>query len=456
MTHQHHDTKKESSLNNLNDDVLLEIIAVVKQLSTAEERQDRFCANYENQQLVSEEVPGDQHAIVSRSRFGSRILKIVAAVKRSSTTSTATNQQQKGDPKPSSQENCAVKDGIAPYGPSSQLFGPLQALSMTNKRFRYLTANIVYRSITIGPEVCWEDALQKLDVIAKCDAVRANTRIFMMDLSIGPAPLGLNHLEYKGPTPPKRFAPVLLEILSKLTNLQKLMLIIPDHHTDIFKRTFQTSDNSFESVRKLVLGPHMEWIIAKCPNAETISTRDWRWLHSNVNGKHDHQHSTNLIKAAGRAKHLRHFELINRWTHGQLQAVFQAMPQIHTLAMPGGLHYKESLEDFLSTLRLFENLKVLAFDGLRNLNVGFDPPWCGNAYMGPNGHLVRERVDREELEGKKRVADMVFATLSKLEELWVGDCSRATVASTKFGKEIDWTDMPRPRPYKDRWDLWED
>ncbi|KAL9631092.1 MAG: hypothetical protein Q9204_004394 [Flavoplaca sp. TL-2023a] len=456
MTHQHHDTKRESSLNNLNDDVLLEIIAVVKHFSTAEERQDRSCANYENQQLFSEEVPGDQHAIVSRSRFGSRILNIVAAVKRSCTTNTATSKQQKGDSKPSSQENCAVRDGIAPYGPSSQLLGPLQALSMTNKRFRYLAASIVYRSITIGPEVGWGNALQKLDVIAKCDAVRANTRSFMMDLSIGPIPLGLNRLEYKGPTPPKRFAPVLLEILSKLTNLQKLMLIIPDHHTDIFKRAFQTSNNSFESIRTLVLGPHLDWIIAKCPNAETISTRDWRWLRSGVGGGHDHQHSTNLIKAAGRAKHLGRFELINRWKHAHLQAVFQAMPQIHTLAMPGGLDYKDSLGEFLSTLRLFGNLKVLALDGLRNLNVGFDPPWCGNAYMGPNGHLVRERVDREEIEGKKRVADMVFARLSKLEELWVGDCSRATVINTKFGNEIHWTDMSRPRPYKDRWDLWED
>ncbi|KAL9025205.1 MAG: hypothetical protein Q9180_007710, partial [Flavoplaca navasiana] len=46
---------RQPSLNDLNDDVLLEIIAAMKHVSSVEERKERFYANQRNQQSLSHE-----------------------------------------------------------------------------------------------------------------------------------------------------------------------------------------------------------------------------------------------------------------------------------------------------------------------------------------------------------------------------------------------------------------
>ncbi|KAL8834538.1 MAG: hypothetical protein Q9176_007420 [Flavoplaca citrina] len=400
---------RQPSLNDLNDDVLLEIIATVKHLSSVEERKERF---YANQQSLSQEMSQGQDGTASPLSDISR----------------------------------------------SQLVGPLMALSMTSRRFRNLTAPTIYRSVNMSPYEYWWTALGKLDSIADCEAARVYTRCFRLSITNGPPPVqdGRKGAVRGGPEPPDRFAPSLHGILSILSNLKELTLVIPQPHSEILKTTFEASNHSFESVRTLILGIHTDWIIAKCPNVQVISVCDRSWMRSNVTRKHEDQISTNLVKAAGPAKYLRHFEMYNDWSRTRLDAVYQGMPQIHVLAMPGRMPYEAGLEALLPVLRRFTDLKVLALADLTRLDVGFHPPRCGNVYRGPNGHLVRERVEREMEEAKTRAAGMVFANILKLEELWIEDCSRATVVSTKFGNEIHWTDMPRPRPYKKRWDLWED
>lgn len=66
-------------------------------------------------------------------------------------------------------------------------------------------------------------------------------------------------------------------------------------------------------------------------------------------------------------------------------------------------------------------------------DVGFDPPWCGNAYMGPGGTEYPQQVDREGKEAEKKVAHMVFPICASLEELWTGDTAKAVVERSSDG-----------------------
>ncbi|KAL8990819.1 MAG: hypothetical protein Q9169_008029 [Polycauliona sp. 2 TL-2023] len=139
-TIQKHMPDKKPSLDDLNDDVLLEIIAAVKQSSTATERRERFYANRNNQQPLPRKIR-------------------------------------------------KVLDGVEPLSsliPRSQLLGPLLALSMTNRRLRHLAMPLIYRSITIANEEDWWEALRKLRSIPKSEAINLCAKSPTMNLYIGP------------------------------------------------------------------------------------------------------------------------------------------------------------------------------------------------------------------------------------------------------------------------------
>ena len=317
----------------------------------------------------------------------------------------------------------------------------LQPSLTTSRGLDHLFTTEVFQSIKVGRDWNWVQALRALDSIALCEALGQYTREFMFDLYIGPTWVESFRevYDHKGPTPPSRLPIRLLEVLSSLTNLEKLTLIIPEHHTEIFRTTFQNANASFPSVKTLVLGPHTDWVIHMSPNVETVSTHDWRWLHSNVDGQYRHQHSTDLINSAGQATRLRHFEMQEWWTLAQLENVYHAMPGIRSLAMTGGV-YVDSLENLLPTLSRFQKLTSLVLAEASSLQVGFDPPMCGNVYDGPYGEALLQEVIEEGKEAERKVARMVYGMLPRLEELWVGDHSKASFSRSKSAEddEISW------------------
>jgi hypothetical protein len=83
-----------------------------------------------------------------------------------------------------------------------------------------------------------------------------------------------------------------------------------------------------------------------------------------------------------------------------------------------------------------------------NLNVGFDPPGCGNIYMGPGGDEIWKQVAAEGITAAESVAKSVFQTCPPLKKLWVGDRSRAEVQRDEEGNVIDikWYYETRPAP----------
>lgn len=98
-------------------------------------------------------------------------------------------------------------------------------------------------------------------------------------------------------------------------HLQKLVLVIPEYHTAAFADAFSRGEVTLPTVKTLVLGPYLEFVIASCPNVVAISGDGWRWVHSKRQREErgNRHHSLQLIKAAGRAQKLHHFQILDWW-----------------------------------------------------------------------------------------------------------------------------------------------
>ena len=61
--------------------------------------------------------------------------------------------------------------------------------------------------------------------------------------------------------------------------------------------------------------------------------------------------------------------------------------------------------------------------------------------MGPHGDETRKSVAEQRREAEQDVAQMVFDRMLYLKDLWVGNCSKATVSRTATGRidEITWS-----------------
>jgi hypothetical protein len=97
----------------------------------------------------------------------------------------------------------------------------------------------------------------------------------------------------------------------------------------------------------------------------------------------------------------------------------------HILCTPP--HLIHGPQQFLPALAEFRALKFLGIMDLRALNVGFHPPGCGNAYRGPGGRELRERVSRQAKDLREAVTAAAFSACKHLEEVWIGSGSKARV-----------------------------
>lgn len=316
--------------------------------------------------------------------------------------------------------------------------------SLSDRDMRYTAVPDLFRSIRIGREWDYVKALRALDLVAMCDAVNRYTRSFEIDLYVGPD-YRENLFTFKERSkPPERLAPILLEVLSGLASLEELALTMPQYHVEIFKKAFEAANATFPNVRTLVLGPRMEWMIAMCPNVTSVSKNTDSWRRSN-GGVDD---GLQLINSAAKATSLQHFELVGWLTNELLETVCETMPSIQSLAFPGGFS-DGGIEILLPALDCFKNLKTLVLADASRLDVGFDPPWCGNAYMGPGGEQLARKMDEEERQAADKVAQRVFGSVPTLEELWVGDRLRATKKENCEDECFSWSYTARPKPFED-------
>jgi Leucine-rich repeat (LRR) protein len=228
-----------------------------------------------------------------------------------------------------------------------------------------------------------------------------------------------------------------------MIRLEKLELFIPEYHTFPFEAAFRQENVFLPRVDFLVVGPYSDFVVPLCPNVTTIATSSLQWLHCKRSneGELPSEHSLRLIEVLGGASKLTHLAMFEWWNVGLLEATLVAVPDLSSLSMECS-SYHDRLMELLPILSRFNNLQYLALTSAFSLKVtNFQPPWCGNAYYGPNGDQLRQRVGEEREKATKLVVQMVFPVCRKLKVLWIGGRQRAEVRRTEEGDVagITWT-----------------
>lgn len=113
-------------------------------------------------------------------------------------------------------------NGSTPYlVATEQPLVSLQPSSRPNQRLDHVITPEIFKSIKVGKDWNWVQALRALHALSLCEALVQQTREFLIDLYIGPTWFesfqeGYDH---QGPMPPSQRPAKLLEVLSSLTNV---------------------------------------------------------------------------------------------------------------------------------------------------------------------------------------------------------------------------------------------
>jgi hypothetical protein len=312
----------------------------------------------------------------------------------------------------------------------------MKSLAITDSRFRNMTVPTLFRDIKVYGE--WERASRGLKIMEMCPSMLESIKTFELDVFVG---------FYEASPPPSAFAPKLANIISQMQDLDKLSLAIPEYQTDAFAAEFTARKLSLPNVKTVALGSFCDFAVQHCPNVETVSSNGYQFLHSERGRAWPLKiHATQLVVAASKMKHLKYFEMMDRWKPEQVEQVFETMPRIKKLGMVGGQYNGPFGEEHLKQLGRFKDLEELILVHAGDLNVGYDPPWCGNAYDGPGGEAYWQRVKQEGLEAATTVAKSVFGVNKSLQKLWVGDGMFAEAVRSNGTLDILWTYEQRDAP----------
>ncbi|KAK0457781.1 uncharacterized protein EV420DRAFT_1547359 [Desarmillaria tabescens] len=253
----------------------------------------------------------------------------------------------------------------------------LKQLSAVDKRLREVSLPLLLRRVCMRimhKEGMWQlatDAIESMLTSTAFDVVAGHTRFIDIRLS-----------DDKDEDPlPSVLSGRLAEFLSApFRQLHTLVFTIDEKQAQTFEDKFIMPHIEIPTVTTLMVGAYCDFMVRLCPNVEHLATYGWIWLHSR----------RGLIAVASEAKMLKHFEMNEWWSANLLQAVYDAMPSIQNLTLDGG-PLRGTLQDLVPILSQFKTLKKLGLVDASCLHVGFNPPRCGNAYMGPNGAEVRRK-----------------------------------------------------------------
>lgn len=307
---------------------------------------------------------------------------------------------------------------------------PLKQLSSTCRRLRALASPLIFRNVKLGAYGwTWSDTHLAITRMRNSQAVQRHTRRLSVYQSTGSA-----RTERQNDYLDKAVLPDFVDLLQSMAKLQRLDLsgfTVPEEQLELMKAGM--SDLICESVAALAIPCALHWMAGKFPNLQRLDVQAYNGM------------SQSPIQAIRQVPGIRHLECKAHWTPELLNEVYQAAPGLKTLAMQSSRpQYSKPVFDFVPTFAKFDNLRCLVLAPVSYLNIGFSAPRCGNAYRGPNGHKVRERVkqDRERLSGL--VAEAIFGKCKELEELWIAaglaDCKATCVRGEDgMAKEIQWS-----------------
>ncbi|KAK0222969.1 hypothetical protein EDD85DRAFT_860483 [Armillaria nabsnona] len=316
----------------------------------------------------------------------------------------------------------------------------LKQISLVDKRLRGISLPLLFQRVCmqfVYTENVWKlatDAIEGMLASPAFDIVVGNTRF--LDIRISD--------DKSEDSMPSVLPGRLAELLSApFCQLRTLVFTVNETQAQVFGDKFRMAGIELRTVTTLMVGAYCDFMVPLCPNVEHVATYGWVWLHSK-RGAASREHSFRLIAAVGGARMLQHFEMNEWWSADLLKAVYDAMPFIEMLTLDGG-PVRDSLKALIPILSQFKKLKTLGLVDASSLDVGFNPPWCGNAYMGPDGAELLRRVQEEMEEANKRVADMVFGTCVNLDVMVLGNSAKAVVTRDHGGQiqDIRWCEAQR-------------
>jgi hypothetical protein len=280
----------------------------------------------------------------------------------------------------------------------------LKLLSSTNRFMRARLESMVFQSIYIDVR-SWHITLQALELITKCRGALQNMKKFHLRV-YNYAPGSLE------PTDgiPAAFA----KIMHTTHWLEKVSIDVPEYEAKEYQNALRRTEIRLPSIRDLELGPHTVWMVKYCPNATSLSTCKG-WLEPAIRPS---QFSFDLIRAARSANHIQSLEIEEHWSTEFIEATALKLPHLKHLGILGMTQYFK-LKDFLPALGRLKHLKSLRLPMAAELDIGFCPPECGNAYMGPDGEEVWRQVRIEQKRAELRASLMVFEVCPELELVWV-------------------------------------
>ena len=216
--------------------------------------------------------------------------------------------------------------------------------------------------------------------------------------------------------PPENLALALAKRLIQMPQLQKLVLVIPEHHTDIFAKTISGFNVVLPAVHTLVAGPFCDFAVHICPSVTRIANNGWSALYAERGHRPSLQHTRDLIAAAGSAPRLESLEIMEWWEVDLVEAIHDSVPNLRRLALDAG-SYKHGIKSFLPALSRMTDLEYLALGDASRLGVEFHAPGCGNAYRGPKGQKVRGRVNLQRKMAERKITTIVASACRRLKDL---------------------------------------
>jgi len=120
---------------------------------------------------------------------------------------------------------------------------------------------------------------------------------------------------------------LLVEVMKQMGKLTKVVLVIPEFHTDVFEAAFKGAEIVLPKVDALVLGPYCEFMVGMCPNVTAISTYGLKWLRSE-RSKRLGENTINLINIVSAASNVTRLEIKDYWKPDLLNCEAACSPSL--------------------------------------------------------------------------------------------------------------------------------
>ncbi|EME42201.1 hypothetical protein DOTSEDRAFT_73125 [Dothistroma septosporum NZE10] len=330
-------------------------------------------------------------------------------------------------PKPS-----PLLEGQWRYHDPNPLAG-LAALSATCKRLRDLVSPSLFRRVKLGRgHWTWDDVRRALTLPPPSRHIQH----FTLDIFA-------HHKDHQGPEKPQpdlELAAALARFLNGLPRLQIIRFTIPDECHELFKEAFQASAIQLSTVKTLRTTWTTQWLVRHCSAVDVLAidaatARD----------------SGGFPEVLSQTTNLKHLELDTHWNFQDLGSIRKIAPELEVLAISRNVRpYHDAFERMIPTISTFSKLRVLALGSVDQLGVpGLSRrPRCGNAYHGPGGKALRERLANERIVASQTIATNVFGACIELRELWISDYAKYTVTRNGDGSvaHIHMSGERRPKP----------